>query len=119
MAGPSLGGPRKRDALAVAGRGTERGISPSTSASSEGSRPLVPRAVPLPGRVTALATGEIDRRDGLPDIIVGVDGAAGPRVLVFESPKGALEGEPEVLSLTAAASASALEEMVGDDAIDL
>jgi hypothetical protein len=50
---------------------------------------LLAQAIPLPGAVTAMVTGEINRRDGLDDVIVGVVGESGPQVLVFEGPEGA------------------------------
>jgi hypothetical protein len=46
--------------------------------------------VKLPGVVTALTVGEINRRDGLDDVVVGISGKDGPQVLVFEWPEGAL-----------------------------
>jgi hypothetical protein len=48
------------------------------------------KQIRLPGSVTALIVGEINRRDGLDDVVVGVVGADGPKVLVFEGPNGAL-----------------------------
>lgn len=50
------------------------------------------KTIPLPGILTALVTGEINRADGLIDIAVGIIGPIGPQVLVFESPNGALYG---------------------------
>ncbi|MGH9838271.1 MAG: hypothetical protein ACREEM_05760 [Blastocatellia bacterium] len=73
----------------------------------------------LPGRVTALVTGEINRADGSVDIVVGIIGAEGPRVLVFESPEGALRGAPEVFALPAEAKALALSQFDGDSLGDL
>jgi hypothetical protein len=48
------------------------------------------KQIRLPGSVTALIVGEINRRDGLTDVVVGIVGADGPEVLVFEGPNGAL-----------------------------
>ena len=62
----------------------------------------------LPGAVTALTTGEINRLDGLTDIAVAVTGAGGSQVLVFESPDGALRGKPETLSVPAAVTSMAM-----------
>jgi VCBS repeat protein len=64
--------------------------------------------VDLPGAITALATGEINVRDGLADVAVAIAGSKGPHVLVFESPQGAFQGVPETLPLPAAASALAI-----------
>jgi hypothetical protein len=50
------------------------------------------KQIELPGVVTTLTTGEINRRDGLVDVVVGIVGADGPQTLVFESPEGALRG---------------------------
>jgi len=58
--------------------------------------------VSLTGRLTALAVGDVNRRDGLADLIVGIEGAA-PHLLVFESYRGALGAEPEMIDLPAPA----------------
>src|SRR5947207_2161495 len=47
--------------------------------------------IELTGRLTALAIGEINRADGLPDVIAGVVGKDGPRLLVFQSSEGAMK----------------------------
>jgi hypothetical protein len=49
--------------------------------------------------VTALVTGEINRADGLTDVVIGIVGPDGPHALVFESPDGALRGEPEAYNI--------------------
>ena len=72
------------------------------------------KRVELPGRVTALVTGEMNRADGLTDIIVGITGPTGPKVLVFQSPEGALRGRPESITLPAEATALALGELDED-----
>ncbi len=75
--------------------------------------------IDLPGSVTALVTGEINRRDGLADIVAGIVTAEGPEVLVFESPEGALKGQPEVIGLPAEATALALGQLDDDYPMDL
>ncbi len=78
--------------------------------------------VPLPAGVTALATGELNRPDGLTDIAVALAGSgagAAARVMVFESPGGALRGDPETFRLPAAASALAVTDLDGDSWNDL
>jgi hypothetical protein len=67
--------------------------------------------VELPGGVTALTVGEINRRDGLDDVVVGISGKDGPQALVFEWPEGALQGEPEIFSLPDEATALALGQL--------
>lgn len=67
-----------------------------------------PRRIDLPGKVTALTSGEINRPDGLTDLIVAVAGDSGAQALVFESPDGALGGTPEAFDLPADAAALAV-----------
>ena len=76
-------------------------------------------AITLPGRLTALVTGEVNRADGLMDVIVGVVAPDGPKVLVFEWPEGALRGEPEVFALPAEAIALARGQFDMDYPFDL
>ncbi|MFY9608067.1 MAG: FG-GAP-like repeat-containing protein, partial [Blastocatellia bacterium] len=77
------------------------------------------RRIELPGRVTALATGEINRADGLTDIVVGVAAADGPKALVFEGPEGALRAGSETFTLTAEAASFALGRLDDDYTMDL
>jgi hypothetical protein len=66
------------------------------------------RSVKLKGGVTALAIGEVNRRDGLPDLVVAIDTPAGAQLLVYEGPFGAIKRAPEVFDLPAPATALAL-----------
>lgn len=55
-----------------------------------------PVSIALPGALTALAVGEMNRRDHLTDIVAAVRVASDDfRVLIFESPRGALLAQPE------------------------
>lgn len=67
--------------------------------------------IAIPGRPTALVAGEVNRRDGLDDLAVGVDGPDGPMLLVFEAPEGALQRQPERLALPAPVTALVLDQM--------
>jgi FG-GAP-like repeat len=73
----------------------------------------------LDGQVTALVTGEINRRDGLTDFVVAIEGANGPQLLVFEGPEGAMKAQPEIFSLPAPANQLALGQLDNEYAIDL
>lgn len=73
----------------------------------------------LPGIVTALVVGEINRADGLMDLVVGIVGPDGPQVLVFEWPEGALKGEPETFPLPGEATALALGQLDESYEMDL
>ena len=75
--------------------------------------------IPLPSNVTAMIAGEINRADGLTDLIVAVNSASGPRALVFESPMGALKDQPEVFTLPAPATSLALGRFDGGTMNDL
>jgi hypothetical protein len=76
-----------------------------------------PRTVRLPGIVTAASVGEINRADGLQDVVVAIDSDAGPRLLVFEGPAGALEHDPEIIVLPAPATSIVLGQL--DDGYEM
>ncbi len=69
---------------------------------------------PLGGAVTAFASGEIDRRDGLQDIAVTTDGASGPTLLLFESPEGAASSAIERTALSEPVRALLVADCDGD-----
>ncbi len=75
--------------------------------------------ISLPGAVTALACGQINRLDGLVDIIVAVRSSEGARALIFESMKGASLAQPLTVDLPAAATAIITTDVEGDSAIDI
>jgi uncharacterized repeat protein (TIGR01451 family) len=75
--------------------------------------------VELPGRVTALECAEVNRRDGLLDVVVGIVGSTGAKALVFASPFGARLANAESLDLPTEATSFAMTNLDGDYAIDL
>ena len=70
--------------------------------------------VELGGRLTAMAVGEVNRRDGLADVVAAVDGPSGPRIAVFEGPGGALRGRPELIDAPGKVTGIALGSLDGD-----
>jgi hypothetical protein len=56
------------------------------------------KQIDLPGRITALTCGDINRRDGLHDLVVGVASKGEIKVFVYEGPQGALRAKPEVFT---------------------
>ena len=72
------------------------------------------KRIELPGAVTALATGEVNRADGLCDIVVGILAADGPKALVYESLEGASRATPEAFNLPFEATALALGRLDDD-----
>ena len=80
---------------------------------------LSARKIALPGAVTSLITGEINRADGLTDVVVGVVADDGPKALIFEGPEGALKANPETFSLPGEPRALALGQFDDDYPADL
>lgn len=73
----------------------------------------------LPGEVTALAVGEINWRDGLEDVVVGIKAGEGGQALVYQGSQGALRAQPEFFDFAAPVSALALGELDGEYPMDL
>ncbi len=78
-----------------------------------------PQRLQLSGVVTALITGEINRADGLNDIVIGVNGENGAKVLVYEGPAGAMRATPEIIGAPVTVTALALGRIDGGAFIDL
>jgi CSLREA domain-containing protein/uncharacterized repeat protein (TIGR01451 family) len=77
------------------------------------------QTIDLPGQVTALVTGEINRADGLIDLVVATTGPTGAAVLVFQGPDGALKALPDVLALPTEATALALGQLDSDSNLEM
>ncbi len=71
------------------------------------------------GSITAMIAGDLNRRDGLRDIVLGVATARGARVLVYESPSGAAKAQPEMFSLPEPVTSLALGHFNGGAVVDL
>ena len=80
---------------------------------------LSAQKIVLAGVVTSLITGEINRADGLTDVVVGIETASAAKALVFEGPEGALKSNPEIISLPSKANALALGQFDDDCSLDL
>jgi hypothetical protein len=78
-----------------------------------------PRAVALPGGITAFAVGDVNRADGLADVVVGTSGTGGPQVLIFEHPLGAIKAAPEIFSVLPPVTDLALSRFDDDHAVDV
>jgi hypothetical protein len=77
------------------------------------------KQIEVAGGVTAMAVGEINRRDGLDDVVVGVTTGDGTKVLVFEGPEGALRATPEVFSAPDVVKSLALSQLDSEYTYDL
>ncbi len=73
----------------------------------------------LPGVLTALVSGEINRRDGLSDLAIGVRAGDRADLLIFEGPQGALAAPPEIVALEIDAEDLTLGEFDGLFGFDL
>lgn len=75
--------------------------------------------VDLGGGVTIMAGGDINRADGLADVIVAVERERESALLIFEGPNGAARSLPEEISLPNSVTALGIEQFDGDYTIDL
>jgi hypothetical protein len=87
-----------------------------------GFEPAVSR--PLPGTLMRLTSGDMNRRDGLPEIVALLRARGEARLVVFESPAGAFGSEPESLRLESTspdpvASDIVIADLDGDPWIDV
>jgi hypothetical protein len=80
---------------------------------------LAPRRSPHAGTVTAMIAGEVNRADGLADIVFAINTAQGALVLVYESPMGAANAQPEIFSISQPVTALALGHFPGGAINDL
>src|SRR6185295_8582361 len=78
-----------------------------------------PSVISLPGKVTAMAVGEINRPDGLEDLVVTIEAGKAWSALVFENPEGAMRAIPEVVDLPAKATSLALGQLDESYEMDL
>jgi hypothetical protein len=72
------------------------------------------QTIALSGRLTALQVGEVNRTDGLADIVAALETSAGARVCVYEGAEGALRREPELLAAPSTVSDLALGQLDAD-----
>jgi CSLREA domain-containing protein len=75
------------------------------------------RRIDLPGKVTAMATGEVDQLDGRADVMVGVTNDEASSLLVFN--RGGVSDAPLSFSLPMEATAMATGQLDRDPAMDL
>ena len=78
-----------------------------------------PTSFEIPGALTALASGDFGFRDGRADLILGVDGPEGARLLIYASLRGALRADARVLDLPSAATEIAVGQLDDHHPADL
>ena len=99
---------------------TSAGSSALVLLAGDGNGGFAPaRSIALPGAVTALVTGDVNRMDGLADLIVAVNGPGGSKLLVYEGSAGALNAAPEAISLPSEARSIAIGQLDDDYPVDI
>ena len=78
-----------------------------------------PKRIAVAGSITTMIAGEINRRDGLTDIVIGSSTGQGAQVLIYESPRGAVATEPEIVKVGQPVTALALGRFDGGTLFDL
>src|SRR6185369_1916866 len=78
-----------------------------------------PQQRELSGTLRTLITGDLNRADGLTDLVVGVTGSTGDRVVVFEGPNGAMNAQPETFTSPAPIIALTLGDLDHDQMRDI
>lgn len=79
----------------------------------------LPRRIDLPAPLTALASGEVNRPDGVDDVVVALDDGRGGELAVFENHRGAFASDPERIELDGVASGLALGRFDADSFVDV
>lgn len=77
------------------------------------------RQISLPAPLTALSVGDVNRPDGLNDLVVGVNGPKGAQLIVFEGPEGFLRASPEIFPMPDEVSAIAIGRIDQDHLVDI
>jgi hypothetical protein len=86
----------------------------------DGSGTLAPASqIALPGPVTAMASGAVNRTNGLRDLVVAINSESGSELLVFEGPDGALKSTPEAIPIPAEASSLGIGHLDDDFQADI
>lgn len=99
---------------------TESGSGELVLLSGDGHGGFAPaRSIAIPGKVTALVTGDVNRIDGLADVIVASRGSGAPKLLLYESAAGALNAAPESITLSAESQSIALGQLDDKVAVDI
>jgi HYR domain len=78
-----------------------------------------PKQIILPGRVTAMASGEFGTADGRTDVAVGISGPGGPALLIFREPSGVIDSTALTFPLESEAAAIQFGGLDDDPFIDV
>ncbi|HSB09842.1 MAG TPA: HYR domain-containing protein [Blastocatellia bacterium] len=75
--------------------------------------------ISLPGAVTAMLGDDLNERDGMADLVVGVSSDSGPAILVFDAASSILASTPAIYPLPAEARSLAAGDLDDDRARDV
>ena len=104
-----------KDLLALA-----RGGAQAAFLAGDGKGDFAPATLlDLPGRVTAAVTADVNRRDGMADILLGLETDDGPALLVAEGPGGAIRPLSEQFLLSVPTQAIAAGFFDDDPWVDI
>jgi hypothetical protein len=78
-----------------------------------------PQTVELNGEITALAVGEMNNFDNLPDVAVGITENGSSKILIFQSSGGAFAEEPKIIKTRRIISTFVFGELDGKPSRDL
>ncbi len=97
-----------------------RGGDQAAFLAGDGRGDFAPAAVlGLPGRVTAAITADVNRRDGMADVLLGLETKDGPALLVAEGPAGAIRPMSERFLLSSPTRAIAAGYFDDDPWVDI
>ena len=75
--------------------------------------------IPAGGNVTALVAGDVNRRDGLTDLVIGVTTREVSFVSIFEGPEGALRSAPEKFPMRGPTTSVAIGQLDASSEVDV
>jgi len=77
------------------------------------------KTLELEGNVTAFLAEDFNRRDGINDLMVGIQTAQKSQLLIFENPYGAMKAKPEVFDFNDPITSLKIGSIEGDARFDL
>lgn len=93
---------------------TWRGSTQLWLLAGDGNGNVLPaREIKIPGSITAVQVGQINRHDGLNDVMLGVSTADEAHLLVFDSATGGLGARPETISVSSPVTEIAVGNVIG------
>ncbi len=80
---------------------------------------VLSKRIELSGKVTAVLADDFNRRDGVADLIIAIQGETNSQILIYENPYGAAKAQPEIFKFAAPVTSLAIGLIEGDARFDL